>query len=140
MFNPQTKTKIVSILSIQITQENADNLGALLSAIEIVDNGTLIAPIESLIAEIESVQAIASSPASLKLNGMIRADVVEWQPGQGASSGVAKQLAGLRNQLRAMLGIARSNAANDGVTMTRSDRYSLAGWGSTYTDWRFLAW
>jgi hypothetical protein len=140
MFSPLTKPKIVSILSIEITQQNADELGTLLSAIEVIDSGNLVAPIESLIAQIESVQAIASSPASLKLNGMIKADVVEWQKGQGASSGVAKQLAELKNQLRAMLGIARSNAASGGVTMMRSDRYSLTGYGSTYTDWRFLAW
>lgn len=139
MFSPLTKSKIVLILSIEVTQQNADELGTLLSAIEVIDSGTLIAPIESLIAQIESVQAIASSPASLKLNGMIRADVVEWQKGQGASSGVAKQLAELKNQLRAMLGIARTNTAN-GVTMMRSDRYSLTGYGSNCTDWRFLAW
>jgi hypothetical protein len=140
MFSPLTKPKIVSILSIEINQKNADELGTLLSAIEVIDSGTLVAPIENLITQIESVQAIASSPASLKLNGMIRADVVEWQKGQGASSGVAKQLAELKNQLRVMLGIARTNAASGGVTMMRSDRYSLTGYGSTYTDWRFLAW
>ena len=140
MFSPLTKPKIVSILSIEITQANADELGNLLSAIEVIDSGNLVSPIEDLIVQIESVQAIASSPASLKLNGMIKADVVEWQKGQGASSGVAKQLAELKNQLRAMLGIARSNAASGGVTMMRSDRYSLTGYGSTYTDWRFLAW
>lgn len=140
MFSPLTKPKILSILSIEITQTNADELGNLLSAIEVIDSGNLVSPIEDLIVQIESVQAIASSPSSLKLNGMIKADVVEWQKGQGASSGVAKQLAELKNQLRAMLGIARSNAASGGVTMMRSDRYSLTGWGSTYTDWRFLAW
>lgn len=138
MFSPLTKPKIVSILSIEITQKNADELGTLLSAIEVIDSGNLVSPIEDLIVQIESVQSIASSPASLKLNGMIKADVVEWQKGQGASSGVAKQLAELKNQLRAMLGIARTGSS--GVSMVRTDRYSLAGYGSTYTDWRFLAW
>ncbi len=140
MFSPLIKPKIISILSIEITQENADELGTMLSAIEVIDNGVMVAPIEDLIVQIELLQATASSPASLKLNGMIKADVVEWQKGQGASSGVAKRLAELKNQLRAMLGIARTNTANGGVTMMRSDRYSLTGYGSTYTDQMFLAW
>lgn len=138
MFSLLTKPKIVSILSVEITQQNADQLGTLLNAIEVIDNGSLVDPIESLITQIESLQAIASSPSSLKLNGMIQADVVHWQKGQGASSGAAKQLADLKNQLRAMLGIARSGSC--GVSMVRSDRYSMTGWSSTYTDWRYLAW
>jgi hypothetical protein len=138
MFAPVTKSKIISILSIEITQTNSDNLDRLMDAIEAIDGGAMIAPIESLITQIESVTAIANSPASLKLAGMIQAKTVKWQLGGGAGLGTQQNLNQLKNQLRALLGIARTDTV--GVTMIRSDRYSLTGWSSTYTDWRFLAW
>lgn len=138
MFSSLTKPKIIAILSIEVTQTNADQLGLVLSAIDAIDNGSMVAPIESLVAQIESIQEIATSPASLKLAGMIKADVVEWQKGGGAAAGVGQQLDILKNKLRALLGFTPSGS--QGVSMVRSDKYSLAGWGSTYTDWRFLAW
>jgi hypothetical protein len=93
-----------------------------------------------LVAQIESIQAIATSPASLKLSGMIQAKTVKWQQNGGAAAGTGQALNQLKNQLRALLGIARTDAATRGVCMVRSDRYSTTGWGSTYTDWRFLSW
>ena len=138
MFDPTTKARIITILSIEVNQANADELGALLTTIESIDSGAMVDPIETLIAQIESIQSIATSPASLKLAGMIKADVVEWQRNGGAATGIGQQLNQLKNQLRDLLGISRVNSC--GVSMIRSDRYSLTGWGSTYTDWRFLAW
>jgi hypothetical protein len=140
MFALTTKAKIITILSIEVSQANADELGNLLSAIEAIDGGAMVDPIESLVAQIESIQAIATSPASLKLSGMIQAKTVRWQQNGGAGVGTMQTLNQLKNQLRALLGIARTDAAAVGVSMIRSDRYSLTGWGSTYTDWRFLAW
>jgi hypothetical protein len=138
MFDPSTKSKILAILSIALSQKNADELGILLTEIEAIDMGAMVQPIESLVAQIQSIQEIASSPSSLKLSGMVKADVVEWQPNGGAGVGIALQLNQLKNQLRDLLGLApaRSNA----VSMVRSDRYSLTGWSSTYSDWRFLSW
>jgi hypothetical protein len=138
MFDPSTKGKILTILSIQISQKNSDQLGTILNEIDSIDNGSMVAPIEALVSQIESIQQIASSPASLKLSGMIKADVVEWQPNGGAGVGVKQQLKELKNQLRDLLGLSRSSDSS--VTMSRSDAYSLAGRGSQYSDWRFLAW
>lgn len=140
MFASTTKAKIITILSIEVSQFNADSLGELLSTIEGIDNGAMVEPIESLIAQIESIQAIATSASNLKLAGMIQAKTVKWQPNGGAGVGTMQTLNQLKNQLRTMLGIARTDAAAVGVSMIRTDRYSLTGWGNTYTDWRFLAW
>lgn len=140
MFAPTTKSKIIAILSIEVSQSNADQLGVLMGAIEAIDSGAMVDPIESLITQIESIQAIATSPASLKLSGMIQAKTVRWQQNGGAGVGTTQTLNQLKNQLRALLGIARTDASAVGVSMIRSDRYSLTGWGSSYTDWRFLAW
>jgi hypothetical protein len=137
MFNPSTKARIMSVLSIQITQENSDRLGAILGEIDSIDNGSMVAPIETLLTQIESIQQIAVSPSSLKLSGMIKADVVEWQPNGGAGAGIKLQLKELKGQLRDLLGLGR---VDDSVTMRRGDRYSLAGRGGYYSDWRFLAW
>jgi hypothetical protein len=127
----------MSVLSIQITQENSDRLGAILGEIDSIDNGSMVAPIETLLTQIESIQQIAVSPSSLKLSGMIKADVVEWQPNGGAGAGIKLQLKELKDQLRGLLGLGR---VDDSVTMCRGDRYSLAGRGGYYSDWRFLAW
>lgn len=138
MFALTTKAKIISILLIEISQRNSDQLGDLLSTIEAIDGGAMIAPIESLIAQIESLQSLATSPASLKLSGMIQAKTVKWQENGGAGLGTKQVLNDLKNQLRALLGIARTGSR--GVSMVRSDRYSLTGYGNSFTDWRFLAW
>lgn len=140
MFATTTKAKIITILAIEVSQVNADELGSLLSTIEAIDSGSMVDPIESLIAQIESIQAIATSPASLKLSGMIQAKTVKWQANGGAGVGTGQTLNQLKNQLRSLLGIARTDAAAVGVSMVRTDRYSLSGWSSFYTDWRFLAW
>lgn len=138
MFASTTKAKIITILAIEVSQFNADELGSLLGTIEAIDSGVMVDPIESLITQIESIQAIATSPASLKLSGMIQAKTVKWQQNGGAGLGTQQTLNQLKNQLRDLLGIARTNAS--GVSMVRTDRYSLTGWGSTYSDWRFLSW
>lgn len=138
MFAATTKAKIITILAIEISQFNTDDLGSLLSTIEAIDSGAMVDPIESLIAQIESMQAIATSPASLKLSGMIQAKTVKWQQNGGAGLGTQQSLNQLKNQLRDLLGIARTDT--NGVSMVRTDRYSLTGYGSTYSDWRFLAW
>jgi hypothetical protein len=140
MFAVTTKAKIMTLLAIEVSQINSDQLGGLLTTIEAIDSGAMVIPIEDLIARIESLSTTATSASNLKLAGMIQAKTVKWQLGGGAGLGTNQALSQLKNQLRALLGIARTDAAACGVRMIRSDRYSLTGWGSTYTDWRFLAW
>jgi hypothetical protein len=135
MFNPETKSKILTIFAIPLTQDNATQLGDRLDAIELIDDGSMVYPIEDLIDSIESIESIISSPTGLQSAGMIKADVVEWR--QGASLGTVDRYNQLKNRLGELLGLARSGGQ---PSMVRTDRYSLTGWGSTYTDWRFIAW
>lgn len=138
MFDPSTKPKILSILAIELNQVNANQIGTLLTDIAAIDGGSLIAPIESLIAQIESTQLLIDSPASLKLSGMIQAKTVKWQPNGGAGLGAMQSLNRLKNQLRDLLGLANPNSGS--TVMVRKDRYSRTGLGGNYSDWRLLAW
>lgn len=137
-FAPTTLQTLVPLLSIPVTATNVMVVSNILFKIEGINGGLFVSEIETLINQILAIKATSLSPASLARSGMIKADVVEWQAGAGAGSGMVVQYKLLMNNLYSLLGLANPN--NTSVSMYRSDRYSLTGRRSAIDDWRFIAW
>lgn len=138
-FAPTTLKTLVPMLSIPVTAANVKVVADILTGIEAINGGLFVSEIETLISQILAIKATALSPASLAQSGMIKADVVEWQRGAGAGAGIVAQYKLLMNNLYSLLGL--SNPSNTGVSMHRSDRYSLTGGSrSIIDDWRFISW
>lgn len=139
MFATTTLSTLMVLLSVPITDTNTTTVSSILTGIEAINSGVFVTPIETLIGQITALQTNSLLPATLAQSGMIKADVVEWRGG-GAGAGAVAQYNVLMNKLYALLGL--QNPRSQGISMYRSDRYSLTGGSgySIYDDWRLIAW
>jgi hypothetical protein len=97
-FNAATAPSIITIFEIEATEENLLELRTRLSDIELVDGGSMVVPIESLVTSITTLKASSSTVAAAKQNQVIQAGKVKFKDsgiGQGTIDSVNRAMVSL---------------------------------------------
>ena len=137
VFANTTLTTVMTLVSVPFTAGNYAAMQKILTDIQAINGGVLVAKIETLVAEIQAIETSGATAEGLAATGMIRADLVEWK--HSAANGAVARYHQLMSRLYALIGL--PNPRGSGISMVRSDRYSLAnGGGGINDDWSYITW